>query len=67
MLGQALLSSDTRNTAGILLLAIVAVEFGGTYMLRILRGRETVTGFQHAFARAGTRTPVSWSPYPLCA
>src|SRR6266508_2030668 len=53
MLGQALLSSDARNTAGILLLAIVAVEFGGTYMLRIVRGRETVTGFQHAFARAG--------------
>jgi hypothetical protein len=53
MLGQALLSNDARNTAGILLLAIVAVEFGGTYMLRIVRGREPVTGFQHAFARAG--------------
>jgi len=35
------------------LLAIVAVEFGGTYMLRIVRGREAVTGFQLAFARAG--------------
>jgi hypothetical protein len=33
MLGQALLSTDARNTAGILLLAIVAVEFCGTYML----------------------------------
>jgi hypothetical protein len=53
MPGQALLSSDARNTAGILLIAIVAVEFGGTYMLRIVRGREPVTGFQHAFARAG--------------
>jgi hypothetical protein len=53
MLGEALLSSDSRNTAGILLVAIVAVEFGGTYMLRIVRGREPVTGFQHAFARAG--------------
>jgi hypothetical protein len=53
MLGEALLSADARNTAGILLLAIVAVEFGGTYMLRIVRGREAVTGFQHAFARAG--------------
>jgi hypothetical protein len=53
MLGEALLSGDARNTAGILLLAIVAVEFGGTYMLRIVRGREAVTGFQLAFARAG--------------
>jgi hypothetical protein len=53
MVGQALLSSDVRNTAGILLLTIVAVEFGGTYMLRIVRGREPVTGFQHAFSRAG--------------
>jgi hypothetical protein len=53
MLGQALLSNDARNTAGILLLAIVAVESGGIYMLRIVRGRESVTGFQQAFARAG--------------
>jgi hypothetical protein len=53
MLGQALLSADARNTAGILLLAIVAVEFGGIYMLRIVREREAVTGFQLAFARAG--------------
>jgi hypothetical protein len=53
MLGEALLSADARNTAGILLLAIVAVEFGGTFMLRIVRGREAVTGFQLAFARAG--------------
>jgi hypothetical protein len=53
MLGQALLSTDARNTAGILLLAIVAVEFCGTYMLQIVRGREPVTRFQHAFARVG--------------
>lgn len=53
MLGAALLSTDARNTAGILLLTIVAVEFGGTYMLRIVRGREAVTDFQRAFARAG--------------
>jgi hypothetical protein len=39
MLGEALLSIDARNTAGILLIAILAVEFGGTYMLRIVRGR----------------------------
>jgi hypothetical protein len=47
------LSSDSRSTAGILLLTIVFVEYGGTYMLRIVRGRHPVTGFQRAFARAG--------------
>jgi hypothetical protein len=50
---EFVLSSDSRTTAGILLIAIVAVEYGGTYMLRIVRGREPVTGFQRDFARAG--------------
>jgi hypothetical protein len=48
-----LLSADARTTAGILLLTIVAVEWGGTYMLRIVRGGKAVTAFQRAFARAG--------------
>jgi hypothetical protein len=47
------LSSGSRTTAGILLLTIVAVESGGAYMLKIVRGREAVTAFQAAFARAG--------------
>jgi hypothetical protein len=47
------LSDASRNTAGILLLTLVAVETGGLYMLRILRGRVRVTPFQQAFARAG--------------
>src|SRR5687768_15205393 len=42
-----------RRTAGILLLAIVGVEWGGTYMLSIVRGRQQVTGFQRSFHRAG--------------
>lgn len=52
-MNEMLLSANSRQTAGILLLTVVAVEFGGTYMLRILRGRKRVTGFQQAFARAG--------------
>jgi hypothetical protein len=32
-------SNDSRTTAGILLLTIVAVEFGGVTMLRIVRDR----------------------------
>ena len=47
------LSDDARMTAGVLLLAIVAVEFGGTYLLRVVRGSHSVTPFQRSFARAG--------------
>jgi hypothetical protein len=34
-------------------LAIVGVEWGGTYMLSIVRGRQQWTGFQRSFHRAG--------------
>ncbi len=47
------LSDAARNTAGTLLLAILAVEFGGWYMLRMVRRQVEVTGFQRAFSRAG--------------
>jgi hypothetical protein len=48
-----MLSEDARSTAGILLLTIVAVEYGGTFMLRIVRGRVPMTPFQRSFSRAG--------------
>jgi hypothetical protein len=47
------LSRDAKTTAGVLLLAIVAVEYGGTYMLQIVGGRVPLTAFQQNFARAG--------------
>lgn len=47
------LSEDAMTTAGVLLLAIVAVEYGGTHVLRIVRGRLSMTLFQQRFARAG--------------
>lgn len=47
------LSRDTLSTAGILLLTIVAVEYGGLFMLRIVRGRRPATELQRNFARAG--------------
>jgi len=47
------LSSEARNLAGILLLALVTVETGGLYMLRVVAGNAEVTPFQTAFARAG--------------
>jgi hypothetical protein len=46
------ISSASLSTAGILLLAIVAVEWGGYYMLSLVRGRPA-TPFQITFSRAG--------------
>ena len=53
MLATITLSNDSRTTAGILLLTIVAVEYGGLTVLRIVRGNQPATEFQKAFARAG--------------
>jgi hypothetical protein len=50
---EIVLSAETRLTAGILLLSIVAVESGGIYMLRIVRGQQLATGLQISFSRAG--------------
>src|SRR5256886_14384465 len=47
------LSPDSRMTAGVLLLTIVAIEYGGWFMLRVVRGRQPATPFQQAFFRAG--------------
>ena len=47
------ISQMTLSTAGVLLIAIVAVEWGGTYMLSLARGGRTATPFQITFARAG--------------
>ena len=48
-----MLSNDSRTTAGILLLTVVAVESGGWFMLRILRGGVPATALQQSFFRAG--------------
>ena len=48
-----LLSSNSRSTAGVLLLTIVTIEYGGWFMLRVVRGRQPATPFQQAFFRAG--------------
>ena len=47
------MSPDDARTAGILLVALVAVEFGGTFLLRVSRGREPATALQQSFYRAG--------------
>lgn len=48
-----MLSDSSQRTAGILLLTILAVEFGGVYLLRVVQGAHVVTDFQRTFHRAG--------------
>ena len=48
-----IVTPDARSTAGVLLLTLVAVESGGWFMLRVLRGQRPATEFQKAFFRAG--------------
>jgi hypothetical protein len=53
LIAAVTLSSDTRTTSGVLLLTLVAVEFGGLFVLRLVRGQQPATPFQRSFARAG--------------
>ena len=53
MLTALALSPESRTTAGVLLLTILFVEWGGLSVLRVVRGRRPATDFQKAFARAG--------------
>lgn len=47
------LSQPTQVIAGVVLLTIVTIEFGGWFLTRIVRGAVPMTPFQQAFARAG--------------
>jgi len=47
------LTAASRYIAGIALLTIVGIEFGGWFMSQIVRGKVPMTDFQKAFARAG--------------
>jgi hypothetical protein len=48
-----MLSDESRVLAGVLLLALVTVETGGMYLVRLVRGKVPATPFQMSFARAG--------------
>ncbi|MFF1818775.1 hypothetical protein ACFVWG_15850 [Kribbella sp. NPDC058245] len=43
----------SRIIAGVILLTIVTIEFGGYFMTKIVRGQVPMTDFQKSFARAG--------------
>ncbi|WP_216213520.1 hypothetical protein [Amycolatopsis aidingensis] len=47
------LSPHSRRIAGVLLLSLVGVEFGGLFMTRVVTGGVATTEFQQSFFRAG--------------
>jgi hypothetical protein len=47
------LSDSSRIIAGIMLISIITIEFGGWYLTRVVRGLVPLTDFQKSFARAG--------------
>ena len=47
------LSEPARVIAAIVLLSVPTIEFGGTFLLRVVRGDVPMTEFQRSFARAG--------------
>ena len=49
------LTDTSRIVAGVVLLTIVTIEFGGWFMTKIVRGQVPMTDFQKSFARAGAR------------
>ncbi|MEU8222971.1 hypothetical protein [Kribbella sp. NPDC048915] len=47
------MTDASRILAGVILLTVVTIEFGGYFMTKIVRGQVPMTGFQKSFARAG--------------
>ena len=47
------LSLASRRLAGVLLLSVVGVEFGGRFLTSVAQGEVEVTEFQQSFYRAG--------------
>lgn len=48
------MTNATKLIAGLLLITVTTIEYGGTFLLRILSGKQTeFTGFQRSMFRAG--------------
>ncbi len=52
-MNDLVLAPDARQTAGILMLALLAVEWGGSFLARTVGGQRQQTPIQQAFHRAG--------------
>jgi hypothetical protein len=46
------LTDTSRYVAGVVLLTVVGIEYGGYFLVRVARGAYQLTDFQKAFARA---------------
>jgi hypothetical protein len=50
------LSSSDLVTAGVVLLLLVTVAYGGTFVLRVSTGRQPANGFRRRSSAPATRT-----------
>ncbi|WP_026426071.1 hypothetical protein [Actinokineospora inagensis] len=50
---MVILSDPSRYLAGVVLLTVVGIEFGGWFLMRVARGQQKLSPFQQKFARAG--------------
>lgn len=48
-----MLSASAAQTGGIVLLTVVAIAYGGTFLLRVVRGAVPANDLQRSFFRAG--------------
>lgn len=48
-----MLSSSAATTGGVVLLTVVAIAYGGTFLLRVVGGAAPANGLQRTYFRAG--------------
>jgi len=48
-----MLDDSLRITAGVVLLSVIGIAYGGTFLLRVVRGGVPANGLQKSFFRAG--------------
>lgn len=54
------LSPALLTSAGIVLLAVIGIGFGGTFLLRVGASEDGCTPFQKPPSAPATPTPASW-------
>lgn len=53
MASDAVLSSAATTTGGVVLLTVIAIAYGGTFLLKVTRGGVPTNDLQRSFFRAG--------------
>lgn len=52
-LHHSLFAPETTITAGVVLLTVIGIAYGGTFMLRVVTGKQGANELQKSFFRAG--------------